>query len=119
MAGRVGLVQRSAFRAISASCFADRPSAVLAAGTSAASLTSASAISVRTPVSSGAVREASSSGAPSPPGALVSDGGNSTSTGRHATSPQAGTGRAVAAAIDAGLVPKGYWHVTATFRDLE
>ena len=75
----------AALRAISSSCRGESPSAARAAGTSADSATSASTSSVRTGVSSGAVRAARSSGAPSPPGCLVSEGGSRTSTGRQAT----------------------------------
>src|SRR3954463_9317598 len=85
---------------MSSSCFGERPRAVREAGTSSASLTSASAISVRTDVSSGAVSAARSSGAPSPPGALVSDGGSRTSTRGHATSLRAVAARPVDPGID-------------------
>ena len=79
-AGRVAPVHSAAFRSISSSCFGDRPSAVRAAGTSPASLISASTSSVRTGVSPGALSAARSSGAPSPPVCLVSEGGSRTST---------------------------------------
>ncbi len=76
----VGDECRRALRSTSARCRSDNPNAARLAGTSAASSTSASASLRRIGFSSGNDRASRSRGGPSPPWALVSEGGNNTST---------------------------------------
>src|SRR4051794_15821311 len=85
MAGMVGLSRSAALRVISSSWAGERPRAARAAGRSPASVTTASTSCARSGVSSGAASAARSSGAPCPPGCLVSEGGSSTSTTGHGT----------------------------------